>query len=180
MGKRGYLATSGELLEPLRALGTSTRFRLGAIAEQKATAFVGNGFHNIGTCAHRLHQAVTLGNGFGDDCQFVRLCKGAGDGSTVRRFMRFESVCGKTKGTAFQRLRHDISHLLLLFSAGLFLKRAITHDVIADRTVANQAGNVDRRRFFRNRIQILAILFPVPGQTGEDGFARYVFNGLHH
>ena len=93
MCDRGHVAACRELLKPPRALSAGTGFGLSTIAEQKATAFVGDRLHDIWAGAHGLHQAIALGNGFGDDSKFIWLCKGARYGSTVRRFMRLEAVC---------------------------------------------------------------------------------------
>ncbi len=57
---------------------------------------------------------------------------------------------------------------------------ALAHGVDPDRAVADHAANVDALGPTLDRVQVLAVARPVPGQTLHDRIGRDVLDRLHH
>ena len=71
--------------------------------------------------------------------------------------------------------RHDV-----VVGRRRLVEAALAHHVGAQRAVADQAAGVRTLRQAVDRVEVLAVGLPVPGERVEDGVGRDVLDALHH
>lgn len=94
--------------------------------------------------------------------------------------MRRETTGREPDRAAVDRLAHDVGHLALLVFGGQLFDRALAHHVVTHGAVSNEACHVETRLQPLDRVEVAAVVFPVPRQAAENRVLRDVFDRLHH
>lgn len=98
---------------------------------------------------------------------------GAGHLAAVRNGVDQDPRGRVADGTPGDGLGHDVPHPVQFGDGGLLalLQRPLAHHLVADDAVADEADDVERRVQALDRVEVLRVGGPVPGDPVEDGVA---------
>ena len=131
--------------------------------------------------ARRLEHAGTMApEHIGEHVQLVGLRIGAGYRAAIGHPVQEGAARGEPERTGLHRLVEQIAHhSQVVGSRGRLVEAALTHGVLAQRTVAHHATHVHALRHAPHAGEIFAVGDPVPRQAAHDGIARNVFDAFH-
>ena len=127
-----------------------------------------------------LHQCASRAHDFCDLEQLRGIGVRSRNRSAIGQNMRREAVGRETHRAGVDRLRHDLGHLLLLGFGRLFFDRSLAHDVEANGTMAHESGHVETGVEALDRVEIAAVIFPIPREAVQNRVLRDVLDRLHH
>jgi len=128
------------------------------------------------------HAVARIAHGARDRRQLLAGSERAGNDLSRTGTVADESVRGEPGGTSVERLAHDPRHLGDLFACGIQVRvRPLPHHVIAERSVRDMAGDIDRVRPGVDEVEVITEAFPLsPRHADRQRSTRDVFDPLHH
>ena len=127
------------------------------------------------------HAAVAVAHHLRDREQLVRVGVRAGHDATVGHAVQRGARGREAERAGVDRLGDELAHRC---DVGLgrrrLVHRALAHRVDAHRAVPDHAAGVDALRHAVDRVEVLAVGLPVPGQAVHDRVGRDVLDRLHH
>src|SRR5262245_25118930 len=124
-----------------------------------------------------LHRAaLVLPDYMAKPFDFVKVGEAARDGFAVFAKVTLVGIRRKAKSARRQTLAHQFLHLCDLSVIRFALDAGFPHRVLANGAMADKGCYIETQLSATERIQVLSVGRPLPGNTGFQSVARHALN----